>query len=389
MGTYYYLKGADKIGPLSKKQLFDENINGETLIWTEGQDQWLPLCEMPELEAEFNKLPPPVPDFLNEKSHDDKNKSKSLKPDKKEKNERTENVLNLKAKQRTTRLLIVSMTIIFVVGSFFISYRQFSRKKNDAKLELKKEIETVLHGNNAICDVIYSNVSGIHFYPKYTSKGVKIKHSETKNNGLILRRFTDSIIDANTDYITKKAWESRNISSYFIRTGGGFTVYELLEFDKGYLVNKSNSTDMEYLMDPIRNYRSQSGEPQYFLSINECYLNARKAFAEDNRTALYYPNTFEFIKKLNKLHNDYYQMELSYTSYKETNTDNRKIDYNSEVGNGYYKIYVTTSSKYYTISERKERIKQYRNKTFTIGISIGIILSVCFSLITDTMRKNK
>lgn len=63
---WYYLGEHDQLGPLSESQMLDlaENrvINGETMIWKVGMEQWAPASSIPKLAAKFQPAwtPPPV-----------------------------------------------------------------------------------------------------------------------------------------------------------------------------------------------------------------------------------------------------------------------------------------------------------------------------------------
>ena len=67
MKEYFFLKGKDSCGPFTVEQLADKGLISETLIWTEGIENWQKLSNIPEL-AEVVKLksvppPPPIDDL--------------------------------------------------------------------------------------------------------------------------------------------------------------------------------------------------------------------------------------------------------------------------------------------------------------------------------------
>lgn len=63
MKKYYYLSGKEQIGPFLIDDLKLKNITGETLIWTEGMENWKKLKDEKELYDTIfeRKLPPPPP----------------------------------------------------------------------------------------------------------------------------------------------------------------------------------------------------------------------------------------------------------------------------------------------------------------------------------------
>ncbi len=63
MKEYFYLKGKDQDGPFTVEQLADKRLTNETLIWTEGMENWQKLKEIPELVQTLKpkSVPPPSP----------------------------------------------------------------------------------------------------------------------------------------------------------------------------------------------------------------------------------------------------------------------------------------------------------------------------------------
>lgn len=63
MKEYYYLEGKDQKGPYSVEQLAEKNLTKETLIWTEGMDNWQKIKDIPQLTQHLKpkSVPPPPP----------------------------------------------------------------------------------------------------------------------------------------------------------------------------------------------------------------------------------------------------------------------------------------------------------------------------------------
>lgn len=63
MKEYFYLKGKDQNGPFTVEQLADKGLTNETLIWTEGMENWQKLKDIPELVQTLKpkSVPPPPP----------------------------------------------------------------------------------------------------------------------------------------------------------------------------------------------------------------------------------------------------------------------------------------------------------------------------------------
>ena len=64
MKEYYFLIGNDQNGPFTVDQLIGKGLTNETLIWTEGMDNWEKLKDIPELTQTIKpkSVPPPPPD---------------------------------------------------------------------------------------------------------------------------------------------------------------------------------------------------------------------------------------------------------------------------------------------------------------------------------------
>ena len=63
MKQYYYLKGKDQNGPFTFEELQLEHLTNETLVWSEGMENWINLKELPELvrDLKLQSVPPPPP----------------------------------------------------------------------------------------------------------------------------------------------------------------------------------------------------------------------------------------------------------------------------------------------------------------------------------------
>jgi hypothetical protein len=62
MEKYFYLKNKKQYGPCTIDELKKRSIGRNTMIWTEGMEEWLPIEEVPEVASQ---LPPPVPQEQN------------------------------------------------------------------------------------------------------------------------------------------------------------------------------------------------------------------------------------------------------------------------------------------------------------------------------------
>jgi len=58
---FFYLTGKDQNGPISFEELLTKGISGDTLIWSEGMENWQKLKDIPELKQAIKLAPPPPP----------------------------------------------------------------------------------------------------------------------------------------------------------------------------------------------------------------------------------------------------------------------------------------------------------------------------------------
>lgn len=63
MKEYFFLKEKEQNGPFTIEQLSEKKLTNETLIWTEGMDNWGKLKDIPELVQTLKPKsgPPPLP----------------------------------------------------------------------------------------------------------------------------------------------------------------------------------------------------------------------------------------------------------------------------------------------------------------------------------------
>lgn len=58
---FYILINNVKQGPFSIEELKAKGISRETMVWTAGQSQWLPVYQFPELNSLVQEIPPEPP----------------------------------------------------------------------------------------------------------------------------------------------------------------------------------------------------------------------------------------------------------------------------------------------------------------------------------------
>lgn len=61
MKRFFYSKHEQQFGPLSLEELKYENIDRETLVWTEGMEEWDAASNVEDLSEFLQYLPPALP----------------------------------------------------------------------------------------------------------------------------------------------------------------------------------------------------------------------------------------------------------------------------------------------------------------------------------------
>ena len=59
MKEYFFSKGEEQFGPFSLEQLADKNLLANTMVWSEGMDNWQKASTIPELKSIIIRHPPP------------------------------------------------------------------------------------------------------------------------------------------------------------------------------------------------------------------------------------------------------------------------------------------------------------------------------------------
>lgn len=65
MKEFYFLNGKDQNGPFTIDELKTKNLTFETLVWSEGMENWKKIKDIPELFGQLNPKPSPPPPPLD------------------------------------------------------------------------------------------------------------------------------------------------------------------------------------------------------------------------------------------------------------------------------------------------------------------------------------
>ncbi len=77
---YYYSDGNKQFGPLTIEDLMKKNLPPETLVWTEGLDNWVALQTISDCQPPLNITPPPIPPLKSNSGVSGRPKQKFISP---------------------------------------------------------------------------------------------------------------------------------------------------------------------------------------------------------------------------------------------------------------------------------------------------------------------
>ena len=318
MKKYYYLDGPDKKGPYSEEEFINLNLNQDTLIWTEGLENWKPLKEFPDL---LKVIPPPPP----------------------------EEVMPKPPAKKKSKKVGYSFLILFVLLaiSFGVGYGIVESKKSKYKEELNNRVDRIFNGKSIICDGV-----------KYRVEGELTKVTRPVKNTTEQYDLTYSL--RLQEYEKAK---SEGIIEKFSCTSGGFTFKKLKKIDLGYELEVQKSTDMGY----TSNY-------YYRGSVQEAYNSAYDYIVEEN-SGCYSSGYYEVIENFTSMDNDYYYIQNTekpsypYASHWWSQGE-------GNIYNNWRKVFFKTDGYYYEIAERKWRIKDDYILFFSIGGGISLLIFI-------------
>lgn len=256
---YYYLQGADKIGPISEEELLALNLSSETLIYGGEFTNWTPFKEF--VNKQTNQIPQQEEGKVeaNLKEQPEEHKIKKIKISEK-------------------KLLIIG----FLVSTFFSFLYVQNKKSNDFAL-FQSQIDNVFHNKTEICD-----------YEKQ-----KVVGTLRKSNG------DDELDD-----------EDKKLVDIYELEEGGFTIYKLTN-------KTNNKYERAILKSKNLGYKvpSRTYEPGfwggYYTSTHrgeakDIYKEAMEYLSSDNKT--YEEGSFDNIKNFNSIKTDFYQLKTDYSN---------------------------------------------------------------------------
>ncbi|MDY0143335.1 MAG: GYF domain-containing protein [Bacteroidales bacterium] len=258
---YYYLQGADKIGPISEDELLALNLNPETLIFGGELTSWTPFREFIG-KSENIELQGEGTNESNSQKEAEEPKIKKIKISEK-------------------RLLIIGFLVSILISFLYIQ----NKKSNDFTL-FQSKIDNVFHGKTEICDYKKQNIKG------------KLRKSNAD----------DKLDD-----------EDKKLVEIFELENGGFIVYKLTKkTNNKYEQTIIKSKNLGYKVP------SQTYEPGlwglfgYYSSthrgeVKDVYRQAMEYLSSDKKT--YEEGSLDNIKYFRFIKTDFYQLKTDYSNW--------------------------------------------------------------------------
>lgn len=244
MKKYYYLDGLNRKGPYSEEDLIAFNLDSDTLIWTEGLENWTPLKNVTNL---LKVMPPPIPDKditlqINETT--------VIPPISKK-------VLGEKTMKTTYSVLIL---IILICVSILVSHLLISSKKNTLYKEILSEMEDRLHGYSNFTKACGSEYSGISQYGEPLTR-----------RGIIM---LDEMRGQAADFIYFLRKRHENKLNYYSSSTTIFEFSSITKIDRGFVIEKWSCFSI-YITDDYEGTLEQACRTIYDKTYNdefkECY----------------------------------------------------------------------------------------------------------------------
>lgn len=346
----YYLKGIEKIGPLTLEELKQtQDITPDTLVWYEGLNEWKKLSDLKDIYSEIFSgsdiiQPPPIPQHIIDKE------TQFIQEKRKHENK--------KIRLETIKIVV---SIVLGILSLCISYLIYYYKTNQSKNDLISKVELIFQGKTTVCDGVIYQINGTLN---------KLKKPEINSND------PNSIFLLN-EYESKK---KMGVVEEYTLLSGGFTVLEISKEDNGYVFKKTDAKNMIYKVGQYE-YSYGYSMPTYRRSVEDCYSSALKYLTEERKDGSYMPNYYSKIESFPFLKSDYYELS---NVLKPTfpNVSNWFQDDAGSVYTSQHAVFLKNDCKYYEIRTIRKETNRLILQVFLLGALIGasIILTFNFTL---------
>lgn len=373
---FYYLDEKEQKGPSNIDQLKTVGLKPDTLVWTDGFENWKPVKEVEELKGLLKKTPPPPPII-------DNLSNSTIQP--LQENQEEKRILVEDSNVKFWASFKIYGTAFLLVGlSAFIAYSFSNNKKQKFKKDIYSKVDNILDGKTVVLDGVKTLTQG-------KLKETGYPKSKSKNSD-------------DLSYLFEEWWEREKLYTIYEATNGGFTIKQLTrQNDDGFDIETTYSGDMGYkkpsgkyvapeYMDDGWGGRFKISDGYYAnnyrLSVRQCYTSAFEYFTKDDKKSpgAFTPGKYVDISNFSDIRNEYFYMDNTtpkqysssgiFSSSWESSGDH-EANINTEDWAVYYKTY----GKHYEITENETAIRKdlFTYLGITIGSTILLLLIILFA----------
>lgn len=372
---FYYLDEKEQKGPFNIDQLRTVGLKPDTLVWTDGFENWKPVREVEELKGLLKKTPPPPPII-------DNLPNSTIQPLQENKEEKKVFVEDSNVKFWAS-FKIYGTAFLLVGLAVFIAYSYSNNKKQKFKKDIYSKVDNILDGKTVVLD-------GVETLTQGKLKETGYPKSKSKNS--------DDL------FLFEEWWEREKLYTIYEATNGGFTIKQLTrQNDDGFDIETTYSGDMgykkpsgkyvapEYMDDGWGGRFKISGgyyADNYRLSVRKCYTSAFEYFTKDDKKSpgAYTPGKFVDISNFSDIRNEYFYMDN--TTPKQYSSSGifsssweSSGDHGANINTEDWAVYYKTYGKHYEITENETAIRKdlFTYLGITVGTTILLLLILLFA----------
>lgn len=333
---FYYLDEKEQKGPFNIDQLKKVGLKADTLVWTDGFENWKPVKDIEELRVLLRKAPPPIPTIDNSQSY-------TISSEKVTSREVVVEDSNVKFwttfKIFTTIFLSVSLIVL-------TTYLKIDGKRQTLKKEIYDKVDKILDGKSEILDGVQSLTQGA---------------LEESNLGKKTKFKSDDLFPE----LLEKWWEKDKVYTIYKASNGGFTIKQLTRYnDDLFQIFTMYSGDMGYKTPISNNYR---------LPVTECYRKAFEFFTKEDRKSpgAYSPGKYFDITNFAALRNEYFYIKYGYTPSQYSSSDDSSSwgEHLTNISTDDWVVYYKVYGSNYEITENSDFV--YKELFTYLGIALG------------------
>ena len=376
---FYYLDEKEQKGPFSIDQLKTVGLKPDTLVWTEGFENWKPVKDIEEFKVFIKKTPPPPP-IIDNSPNTPINQSQDIDDYKKVLVEDS----NVKF---WASFKIFGISFLLIGLAMLLSYSILDNKKQKLKKEIYAKVDNILDGKTVVLDGLETLTDGVLKETNYS----RLKNKNSNDQSLLFQEW----------------WESGKLYSIYEATNGGFTIKQLTkQNDDGFDVETISSGDMGYkkpsgnyvkpqYMDGVWGDRIKISDGYYSsnfrLSVRQCYTEAFEYFTKDDRhsSGAYTPGKYVDISNFSEIGNEYFYMDNTVpkqfsTSGNFSSSWESSSNHSTNINTEDWAVYYSNYGKHYEITENETLIS--KDLLSYICMSVG---SIIFLLVILLFAKPK